>query len=144
MTDENMLNKKNDKKLRLEISNEEYRDHYQELNLDSENIKRLLMNASKMGIQFLESLKSRRAFPSTDDLEKLKGFIEPIPDGPSDPELTLWMLNEIGSKGTVANAGGRYFGFVIGGSNPVSLAANWLASSWDQNSGLEVTSLPRI
>lgn len=113
---------------------------YQELNLDSENRKRLLTNASKMGIQFLESLKQRRAFPSTEDLEKLKGFVQPIPDEPSDPELTLRMLNEIGSKGTVANAGGRYFGFVIGGSNPVSLAANWLAGAWDQNSGLEVTS----
>lgn len=118
----------------------DYKNLYQKLNLNSENRKRLLTNASKMGIHFLESLTHRRAFPSTEDLEKLNGFIEPIPDEPSDPEMTLWMLNEIGSKGTVANAGGRYFGFVIGGSNPVSLAANWLASVWDQNSGLEVTS----
>ncbi len=120
--------------------NIEFKNSYQELNLESENRSRLLMNASKMGIQFLDSLKDRRAFPSADDLEKLKGFIEPIPEEPSDPGLTLWMLNEIGSKGTVANAGGRYFGFVIGGSNPVSLAANWLSGAWDQNSGLEVTS----
>jgi glutamate/tyrosine decarboxylase-like PLP-dependent enzyme len=120
--------------------NIEFKNSYQELNLDSENRSRLLTNASKMGIHFLDSLKDRRAFPSSDDLEKLKGFIEPIPEQPTDPDLTLWMLNEIGSKGTVANAGGRYFGFVIGGSNPVSLAANWLSGAWDQNSGLEVTS----
>ncbi|MDZ7624877.1 MAG: aminotransferase class V-fold PLP-dependent enzyme [Ignavibacteriaceae bacterium] len=118
----------------------EFQNSYQELNLDSENRSRLLTNASRMGIQFLDSLKDRRAFPSPDDLKKLKGFIEPIPEKPSDPELTMWMLNEIGSKGAIANAGGRYFGFVIGGSNPVSLAANWLAGAWDQNSGLEVTS----
>ncbi len=121
-------------------NNADYKNFYQELNLDTENRKRLLTSASKMGIHFLGSLTQRRAFPSTDDLEKLKGFFEPIPEEPSDPELTLSMLNEIGSKGTVANAGGRYYGFVIGGSNPVSLAANWLASAWDQNSGLEVTS----
>jgi glutamate/tyrosine decarboxylase-like PLP-dependent enzyme len=122
------------------MQNTEFKNSYQELNLDSEHRSRLLTNASKMGIQFLDSLKNRRAFPSVEDMEKLKGFIEPIPEQPTDPDLTLWMLNEIGSKGTVANAGGRYFGFVIGGSNPVSLAANWLAGAWDQNSGLEVTS----
>lgn len=122
------------------LNNSEFKNSYQESNLNSENLKRLLTNASRMGISFLESLKTRRAFPSATDLEKLSGFVEPLPDEPSDPELTLWMLNEIGSKGTVANAGGRYFGFVIGGSNPVSLAANWLAGAWDQNSGLEVTS----
>jgi len=140
MAEKNILQENKDRNLGLKGSNKEYLDYYQELNLNSENRKRLLTNASKMGIQFLESLKSRRAFPSNDDLNKLKEFIEPIPEDPSDPELTLLMLNEIGSNGTVANAGGRYFGFVIGGSNPVSLAANWLASSWDQNSGLEVTS----
>mgnify|MGYP006192526171 FL=1 len=33
-------------------------------------------------------------------------------------------------------AGRRFFGFVIGGSLPVTLAANWLAAAWDQNTGL--------
>lgn len=140
MSEENIFSMNELVNKNLKRKDHDYKDLYQELNLNSENRKRLLTNASKMGIHFLESLKQRRAFPAKEDLEKLKGFVEPIPDEPSDPELTLWMLNEIGSKGTVANAGGRYFGFVIGGSNPVSLAANWLASAWDQNSGLEVTS----
>ncbi len=140
MSEENIFSMNELVNKNLKRKDHDYKDQYQELNLNSENRKRLLTNASKMGIHFLESLKQRRAFPAKEDLEKLKGFVEPIPDEPSDPELTLWMLNEIGSKGTVANAGGRYFGFVIGGSNPVSLAANWLASAWDQNSGLEVTS----
>jgi len=91
MIEENMLHKNNNKNLRLEVSNKEFCDYYQELNLDLENRKKLLTNASKMGIQFLESLKSRRAFPSNDDLNKLKEFIEPIPEDPSDPELTLLM-----------------------------------------------------
>ena len=44
----------------------------------------------------------------------------------------------MGSAATVASAGGRYFGFVIGGSLPVTLAANWLAGAWDQDAGLGV------
>src|SRR3954452_4672203 len=33
-------------------------------------------------------------------------------------------------------AGPRFFGFVIGGALPVTVAANWLAGAWDQNTGL--------
>ncbi|HEX5131051.1 MAG TPA: pyridoxal-dependent decarboxylase, partial [Candidatus Krumholzibacteria bacterium] len=49
-------------------------------------------------------------------------------------------LDRIGSPATIANAGGRYFGFVIGGSLPAAVAANVLAAGWDQNAGLEVAS----
>jgi glutamate/tyrosine decarboxylase-like PLP-dependent enzyme len=51
-----------------------------------------------------------------------------------DPEQVLRLLDELGSPATVATAGPRFFGFVVGGSLPVALAANWLAGAWDQNS----------
>jgi glutamate/tyrosine decarboxylase-like PLP-dependent enzyme len=41
----------------------------------------------------------------------------------------------------MAMAGPRFFGFVIGGSLPVTVAANWLAGAWDQNTGF-YTSTP--
>jgi glutamate/tyrosine decarboxylase-like PLP-dependent enzyme len=40
--------------------------------------------------------------------------------------------------GLVAEPSGRYFGFVIGGAVPASLAADWLTTAWDQNAGLYV------
>lgn len=52
----------------------------------------------------------------------------------------LQQLHEIGSPATVAQTGGRYFGFVNGGVVPASLAARWLSDFWDQNTALQVMS----
>jgi aromatic-L-amino-acid decarboxylase len=45
----------------------------------------------------------------------------------------LALLDRLGSPATIATAGPRFFGFVIGGSLPAAVAANWLATAWDQN-----------
>jgi hypothetical protein len=47
----------------------------------------------------------------------------------------LAQLHKYGSPATVMQSGGRYFGFVIGGSIPTALAARWLSDFWDQNAG---------
>ncbi len=66
----------------------------------------------------------------------MDAFVEPLPEKPSEPDDVLKMLDELGSPATMGIAGARFFGFVIGGSVPAALAANWLATAWDQNAGL--------
>jgi glutamate/tyrosine decarboxylase-like PLP-dependent enzyme len=56
------------------------------------------------------------------------------------PLEALRILDEVGSPATIASAGGRYFGLVIGGALPVTVAANWIATAWDQNAVFRWTS----
>ena len=115
-------------------------NNYQSENLHPENRRKLLKYSFSKSIEYLDSINSRRVSPSQDELLELEKLNNPFPENPTEPESVIKLLSEVGSKTTIANAGGRYFGFIIGGSHPVSLAANWLAGSWDQNSGLIVTS----
>jgi len=102
--------------------------------------KTLLEDASRRSIGYLKGLEKGRAFPSAKSLAALAKFAEPLPTKPMDPRKVLAMLDRVASPATVASAGGRYFGFVTGGSLPVTVAANWLSCAWDQCAGLEVLS----
>jgi len=97
---------------------------------------KLLTNAAHRAIRYLEGIGERPVAPTAAAVEALRAFDEPLPDRETDPAETLQLLDEVGSPGTMAMAGPRFFGFVIGGSLPVTLAANWLANAWDQNTGL--------
>jgi glutamate/tyrosine decarboxylase-like PLP-dependent enzyme len=74
--------------------------------------------------------------PTPEAIAELHRFDEDLPERPCDPADTLRLLDEVGSPAAPAMAGRRYFGYVIGGSLPVTLATNWLAGAWDQNSVL--------
>jgi glutamate/tyrosine decarboxylase-like PLP-dependent enzyme len=99
-------------------------------------LRDLLESAAQRAIGYLEDLDSRGVAPSAQAVAGVERFREPLPDGPADPQEVLRLLDEVGSPATIATAGRRFFGFVIGGSLPVTLAANWLAGAWDQNSAL--------
>ena len=99
-------------------------------------MRELLEETAERAIRYLETLGERGVAPSPEAVEKLAALDEPLPADGAAPGLVIKTLDEVCSPATTAMAGPRYFGFVIGGALPASLAANWLAGAWDQNTGL--------
>jgi glutamate/tyrosine decarboxylase-like PLP-dependent enzyme len=96
----------------------------------------LLRSTAARAARYLGGIQTRRVSPSNEAIRALDSLLEPLPEGPCDPQEVLRILDEVGSPATMGIAGPRFFGFVIGGSVPAALAANWLATTWDQNAGL--------
>jgi glutamate/tyrosine decarboxylase-like PLP-dependent enzyme len=95
----------------------------------------LLEEASLRAIAYLDSLKDRPVRTDPDAVARLSELDVPAPEKPTPPADVLAQLDQFISPATMAMAGPRFFGFVIGGSLPVTVAANWLATAWDQNTG---------
>ena len=102
---------------------------------DSGTTHALLHAAAARSARYLDTLPERPVRPDPDAVRRLAAWDTPLPAGPTDPAEVLRLLDEIGSPATMATAGGRFFGFVIGAALPVTVAANWLATAWDQNTG---------
>ena len=100
----------------------------------------LLAEVIKRAKRYLAELPGRRVSPLQDAVDGLRRLDVPLQDHPIEPATVLAELDDICSAATVASAGGRYFGFVIGGALPAAAAANMLAGIWDQNAGLEAAS----
>lgn len=103
--------------------------------------KALLQRAFKYGLEYLEQVDSMPVIPQGDSLQLLMNFEEEkISETGVSPEAILKLLHISGAPNTVAQTGGRYFGFVNGATLPIGLAASIIADFWDQNSALEVMS----
>lgn len=96
----------------------------------------LLLNAAGRAIDYIEALDRRPVAPDSEAVANLTRLDEPLPEEPTPPDQVIRILDELVAPATMAMAGPRFYGFVIGGAQPVALAANWLAGAWDQNSAL--------
>jgi glutamate/tyrosine decarboxylase-like PLP-dependent enzyme len=103
-------------------------------------VRDLFEQAKSFAYTYMESVTDRNVFPDDMAIKNLNVFDESLPMTSVNPDEILQQLHEYGSRATVAQTGGRYFGFVNGGAVPVALAAKWLADVWDQNAALYVIS----
>jgi glutamate/tyrosine decarboxylase-like PLP-dependent enzyme len=95
-----------------------------------------LERAHAHALSWLDSLATRPVPPRL-GVDAVAARLDPtLPEGPSDPVKVVDELVEACDPGLTAMPGGRFFGFVIGGTHPAALAVDWLVSAWDQNSGL--------
>jgi glutamate/tyrosine decarboxylase-like PLP-dependent enzyme len=81
--------------------------------------------------------EENRPVAATADLEELRGrFERPLPQSGTDPARVIDDLVRDVEGGIIGSTGGRFFGWVIGGTLPAALAADWLVSAWDQNAAI--------
>lgn len=107
--------------------------------MNSEKTK-LIAEATRLAIRYLNSSDSAPTFPSDPALATLDEFDVALPEDSTDGQAILELLDRIGSPATVRSTGGRYFGFVTGNSEPIASAAAILALAWDQNIAVPVMS----
>lgn len=86
--------------------------------------------------EFENGLDTNPVVPTPEALKNLQLFDEPMPVAKTDALQVIKMLNDIGAPAATLSRSGRFFGFVVGGTLPVSVASSWLTSTWDQNSSL--------
>src|SRR5437763_6084818 len=99
-------------------------------------MEQLLRDAAQRAVRYLRGLPDRPVAASPQALARLAELDVPLPDKPMADQDVLALLDEVVGPARTAMAGPRYFGFVIGGTLPPALAANWLAGAWDQNAAL--------
>lgn len=95
-----------------------------------------LDRARTHALEWLGSLPTRPVRPRATADELLREFGGPLPEYPSDPSDVVDELARTAEPGLMAIGSGRFFGWVMGGTLPAALAADWMVSAWDQNVGM--------
>jgi len=93
----------------------------------------LLNDAAARAMRYLDGISQRHVTPDAESVAAISRLDETLSaDGESDAS-TLALLDDVGSPASMAIAGPRFFGFVMGGSLPATIASNWLTTVWEQN-----------
>lgn len=102
--------------------------------------KTIFHQASDYAFNYMDNIENVDVFPSGKSLELLNFFDETLPENTGSATSILKQLHDYGEPNTIAQIGGKYFGFVNGNAVPVSLGVKWLSDVWDQCGGLYLTS----
>jgi glutamate/tyrosine decarboxylase-like PLP-dependent enzyme len=97
---------------------------------------RALARAAHHAQAWLGSVGERQVAPSASANEVMAALSGPLPEHGTDPADVIDLLARTAEPGLMAIGSGRFFGWVMGGTLPAGLAADWLVSAWDQNAGL--------
>ncbi|SER69883.1 Glutamate or tyrosine decarboxylase [Pedococcus cremeus] len=95
-----------------------------------------LDHAHRHALAWLASLERRPVPPQASIEDVVQALGAELPEQGADPAEVVDLLAKACDAGLTGMPSGRFFGFVIGGTHPAALAADWLVSAWDQNSGL--------
>ena len=104
------------------------------------DLRALLSDTADTAVDYLEGVRDRPVAQPVELADLVAALGGPLPDGPTPADDVVRHLVAAADPGLVVTNGGRYFGFVEGGVLPASLAADWLASTWDQNTGFAALS----
>jgi glutamate/tyrosine decarboxylase-like PLP-dependent enzyme len=103
---------------------------------DPAQFEKPLALAHASALEWLGSLDRRPVGPQTEVEPLLAALDGGLPDAPSDPTDVVELMVRTVDPGLMAIQSGRFFGWVMGGTLPAALAADWLVSAWDQNAGM--------
>lgn len=93
----------------------------------------LLTDAATRAARYLDDVARRPVRPDPTAVAALSALDTALPAHGQSGLAVLAQLDALGSPATMGMAGPRFFGFVIGGAVPATLAANYLSGAWDQN-----------
>jgi glutamate/tyrosine decarboxylase-like PLP-dependent enzyme len=103
-----------------------------------EQYERVLEVADERARRYLAGVDDRPVAEQASVGELRKSLDRKLPDEGEDPAKVVEELADAAEPGLIALANPRYFGFVIGGTLPAALGADWLAGAWDQIASLYV------
>ena len=99
-----------------------------------DELRRALQETAELIADYREGLGSARVTPASSREEVAATLDRELPDSPTALDSVIEQLRAAAEPGLMAQAGPRYYGFVIGGSLDAALVADLLAVGWDQNS----------
>lgn len=104
------------------------------------DISQDLTMAMRYAQEYIGQVDTIRVYPEAGSIDNLHLFDSQLPEMPIPNSEILTKLHTVCSPATVAQTGGRYFGFVCGGILPSALCSKWLTDAWDQNPAMFVLS----